>query len=78
MEPATHELIDITAKPSRTELDYANTTRETITLASADICLREVIHAVLMDINLDDEEDFSEEMDHLRRMIRCLNPDSQE
>ncbi|WP_408602227.1 hypothetical protein [Pseudomonas sp. PLMAX] len=78
LELATHEVIEITANQSRTELDYANTKRETITMASTDICLREVIHAVLMDINLDDEEDFNEEMDHLRRMIRCLNPDSQE
>lgn len=78
LELATHEVIEITANQSRTELDYANTKREKITMASADICLREVIHAVLMDINLDDEEDFNEEMDHLRRMIRCLNPDSQE
>lgn len=78
LEPATHELIDIPANQSRTEPDYANTRREMTTLPSADICLREVIHAVLMDINLDDEEDFREEMDHLRRMVRCLNPDNQE
>ena len=72
---ATHEVIEITANESRTALDYENTKRETITMASADICLREVIHAVLMDINLDDEDDYNEEVDHLRRMVRCLDRD---
>lgn len=78
LEPATFEQIDILANESRTGLDYANTRRETTTLPGADICLREVIHAVLMDINLDDEEDFNEEMDHLRRMVRCLDRDNLE
>ena len=78
LAPATHELIEVFANHDRTQPDYENVRREKTTMPRADICLREVIHAVLMDINLDDEEDYTDEMDYLRRMIRCLNPDNNE
>lgn len=77
LAPATFEQIDTFANQDRTGLDHANVKREKTTLTSHDLCLREVIHALLMDINLDDEDDFNDDMDHLRRMIRCLNPDGQ-
>lgn len=78
LAPATYEQIDVFANHNRTRPDYANVRREKTTLASPDLCLREVIHAVLMSINLDDEEDYTDELTHLRRMVRCVDPDSQD
>lgn len=78
LAPATYEQIDVFANNNRTRPDYANVRREKTTLASPDLCLREVIHAVLMSINLDDEEDYTDELTRLRRMVRCLDPDGQD
>ncbi|WP_338924037.1 hypothetical protein V0M98_38135 (plasmid) [Pseudomonas silesiensis] len=66
-----------TATEDRTGIEHSATARVTIQQDDHEISLRELLHAVLMDINLDHEEIYEYEKDMLMKEIAQANQTSE-